>query len=65
MRTLHCAVCAIKGSGLGLCSMQHAGGCLIHKLYPLITFSVATRPLSAFAGRGLVVKQCAMPFFFF
>ena len=36
--------------------MQHAGGCLIHKLYTL-TFSVATRPLSAFAGRDLVVKQ--------
>ena len=62
MRTLCCAVCAMKESGLGRCSIQHAGGCLIHKLYPL-TFSVATRPLSAFAGRGLVVKQCAMPFF--
>ena len=42
----------------GRCSMQLAGGSLIHKLYPL-TFSVATRPLSAFAGRRLVVKQCA------
>ena len=63
MRTLCCAVCQLKGSGLGRCSMQLAGGCLIHKLYPF-TFSVATRPLSAFAGRGLVVKQCAMPFFF-
>ena len=41
--------------------MQHARGCLIHKLYPL-TFSFATRPFSAFAGRGLVVKRCAMPF---
>ena len=63
MRTLCCAVCAMKGSGLGCCSMQLAGGCLIHKLYPL-TFSVAIRPLSAFAGRGFMVKQCAMPFFF-
>ena len=61
-RTLCCAVCAMKGSVLGRCSMQLAGGCLIHKLYPL-TFSFATRPLSAFAGRGLVVKQYAMPFF--
>ena len=43
--------------------MQHAGGCLIHELYPL-TFSFATMPFSAFAGRGLVVKQCAMPCFF-
>ena len=60
MRTLCCAVCAMKGSGLGRCSMQLAGGYLIHKLYPL-TFSVATRPLSAFAWRGLVVKQCAIP----
>ena len=64
MRTLFCAVCVMKGSGLGRCSMQLAGGCLIHRLYPL-TFSVATRPLSAFAGRGLVVKQCILPFFFF
>ena len=62
MRTLCCAVCAMKGSGLGRCSLQLAGGCLIHKLYPL-TFSVATRPLSAFAWRVLVVKHCAMPFF--
>ena len=60
-----------------LCSMRHEGEwpgdavlCntpedvyIIHKLYPL-TFSFATRSLSAFAGRGLVVKQCAMPFFF-
>ena len=44
--------------------MQLAGGCLIHKLYPL-TFSVVTRPLSAFVGRALVIKQCTMPFFFF
>ena len=49
MRTLCCAVCAMKGSGLGRCSMQLAGGCLIHKLYPL-TFSFATRPLSALLG---------------
>ena len=56
MRTLCCAVCAMKGSGLGRCSMQLAGGCLIHKLYPL-TFSVATRPFSAFAGMGLVVTM--------
>ena len=56
MRALCCAVCAMKGSGLGRCSMQLAGGCLIHKLYPL-TF---TRPLSAFAGKGLMVKQCAI-----
>ena len=60
MRTLCCAVFAMKESGLGRCSMHLAGGCLIHKLYPL-TFSVATRPLSAFAGRGLVVEQCAIP----
>ena len=59
MRTLCCAVFAMKGSGLGRCSMQLAGGCLIHKLYPL-TFIQAT-----LAGRGLVVKQCAMPFFIF
>ena len=55
MRTLCCAVYTMKGSGLGRCSMQLAGGCLIHKVYPL-TLSVATRPLSAFAGKGLVVK---------
>ena len=55
MRTLCCAVYTMKGSGLGRCSMQLAGGCLIHKLYPL-TLNVATRPLSAFAGKGLVVK---------
>ena len=64
MRTLCCAVFAMKGSDLGRCSMQLAGGCLIHKLYSL-TFSVATRPLSAFAGSGLAVKQCAMLFFFY
>ena len=57
MRTLCCAVYTMKGSGLGRCSMQFAGGCLIHKLYPLIlTLSVATRSLSAFAGKVLVVK---------
>ena len=28
---MQCAVCAMKGSGLGRCSMQLAGGCLIHK----------------------------------
>ena len=45
--------------------MQHAGEYLIHKhkLYPL-TVSFATRLFFAFAGRGLVVKQCAIPFFF-
>ena len=48
MRTLCCAVYTM--SGLGRCSMQFAGGCLIHKLYPLnLTLSVATRSLSAFA----------------
>ena len=56
MRTLCCAVYTMKGSGLGRCSMQLAAGCLIHKLYPL-TLSVATRPLSAFAGKGLVVNN--------
>ena len=35
MRKLCCAVCAMKGSGLGRCSMQHVGRCSIHKLYPL------------------------------
>ena len=59
MRTLCCAVCTMKGSGLGRCSMQLAGGCLIHKLYPL-TLSVATRPLSAFA-RGKIM--CYVIFF--
>ena len=59
MRTLCCAVCAMKGSGLGHCSMQHAGGCLIHKLYPL-TFSVAAL---SFCWEGPRGKQCAMPFF--
>ena len=53
-----CAVCAMKGSGLGRCSMQLVEGCLIHKPYPL-TFSVAARQ----AGWSLVIKQCTMPFF--
>ena len=48
MRTLCCVVCAMKGNDLERCSMQLAGGCLIHKLYPL-TLSVATRPLSTFS----------------
>ena len=51
-----------EGPGDAVLYMQHAGGCLIHILYPL-TFSFATRPFSAFAWRGLVVKQCAMPGF--
>ena len=63
MRTLCCAACAMKGSGLGRCSMQLARGCLIHKLYPL-TFSVATRPLSAFAGRGPRGKTMCYSVFF-
>ena len=29
MRTLWCAVCAMKGSGLGRCSMQLAGNCTL------------------------------------
>ena len=61
MRTLCCAVCAMKGSGLGRFSMQHAGGCLIHKLYPL-TFSVAAL---SFCWEGPRGKQCAMLLFFF
>ena len=51
----------MKGSGLGRCFMELAGGCLINKLYPL-TFNVATRPLSGFAGKGLVVKRCTMSY---
>ena len=52
MRALCCAVYTMKGSGLGRCSMQHAGGCLIHNLYPL-TFSVATTVQAALSFLAL------------
>ena len=51
-----------KGSGLGRCSMQLAGGCLIHKLYPL-TLSVATRSLSRGVGAGGARGASAPPLF--